>query len=53
VGTRQRLNREFVNGSFLLAVGAGWLAQSGLVFFVALVLLLGLNLVCRQSSFDG
>lgn len=44
MGARQKLNQSHVNGSLLLAVVAGWLTDSWVVFIVTLVILIGLNL---------
>lgn len=44
MGARQKLNQAFVTGSVLLAIAAGVVAQSWLVFFGALVALLVSNL---------
>lgn len=43
MGARQKLNASYFNGSLLLAALIGWLAQSWALFFVALAVLLGLN----------
>lgn len=44
MGARQKLNQAFVTGSVLLAITAGLVAQSWLVFFGALAALLASNL---------
>ena len=43
MGARSKLNQAFFTGSLLLAGAAGWLAQSWLVFFLALAVLLAAN----------
>ena len=43
MSARTKLNQAFFTGSLLLAGVAGWLAQSWLVFFLALVVLLAAN----------
>ena len=48
MGARQKLNAAYFHGSLLLAVVTGWLAQSWLVFFFTLAILLGLNLSARE-----
>ena len=44
MGARQKLNVSYITGSLLLAAAVGWLAGSWIVFVVALVVLLVLNL---------
>ena len=44
MGARQKLNGAYLNGSLILAVIVGWISGSWPVFFVALFVLLGLNL---------
>jgi hypothetical protein len=44
MSARQKLNGAYVNGSLFLAIIAGWVAESWLVFFLVLFVLLGLNL---------
>ena len=48
MGARQKLNAAYFHGSLLLAAIAGWLAQSWLVFFVTVAILLVLNLYARE-----
>lgn len=42
--TRNRLNLSFIGGSLTLAALAGVVTQSGTIFVIALVVLLGLNI---------
>jgi hypothetical protein len=44
MGARRKLNSAFFNGSLLIAVFIGILAGSWLVFGVALVVMLAINL---------
>ena len=44
VGAREKLNEAYVIGSLLLAAIAGWISGSWLVFIIAAVILLALNL---------
>jgi len=48
MGARLKLNTGFFNSSLLLAAVVGGLTQSLPVFFVALAVLLGLNLYARE-----
>ncbi len=48
MGAREKLNIAYLNGSLLLAANVGGLAQSWPVFFVTLVILLGLNLYLHE-----
>lgn len=48
MGARQKLNQSFFTGSLILATLIGWLAESWWVFFVALLILVGLNLCARE-----
>ena len=43
MGARQKLNRVYVNGALLCAVGAGLVTQSGFVFVAVLAVCLALN----------
>jgi hypothetical protein len=45
---RHKLNQAYVNGSLITAAVIGGLAQSWVVFAVALVALLGLNVAARN-----
>ncbi|MBL9090495.1 MAG: hypothetical protein JNL96_04685 [Planctomycetaceae bacterium] len=47
MGARQKLNRAYVNGALLCAVGAGLVTQSGFVFVIVLAICLGLNVKDR------
>ena len=51
MSARQKLNVAFLNGSLLLAAVAGIASGSGLVFVVALVILLACNLLLDQIRF--
>lgn len=44
MGARQKLNRAYINGSLLCAVGAGLLTQSAVAFVVVLATSLALNM---------
>lgn len=44
MGARQKLNRAYINGSLICAVGAGLVTQSSLVFVVVLAASLALNM---------
>jgi len=48
MGARQKLNAAYFHGSLLLAAVVGGLAQSWLVFFITVAVLLGLNLYARE-----
>jgi hypothetical protein len=48
MGARQKLNQSYFCGSLLVAALVGWAAQSWLVFMVALAVLVGFNLYCKE-----
>jgi len=48
MGARQKLNQSYFNGSLFLAALVGLLAQSWLVFFLVLFVLLGFILYLRE-----
>lgn len=48
MSARQKLNRSYFNGSLLLAIAAGCLTNSWLVFLVALAILLLLNIYTEE-----
>lgn len=52
MGARQKLNRAYVNGALICAVGAGIVTQSGLVFAVVLAACLALNMKDRLIRTD-
>ena len=47
MGARQKLNRAYVHGALLCAMGAGLVTQSGFVFVIVLAICLGLNVKDR------
>ena len=47
MGARQKLNRAYINGALLCAVGAGIVTQSGFVFAAVLAACLALNMKDR------
>jgi len=51
MGTRERLNGAFFQGSILLAALLGGLAESWLAFVLALIVLLGLNIYAGEIRF--
>ena len=52
MGARQKLNRAYVNGALICAVGAGLVTQSGFVFAAVLAICLALNVKDRQIRPD-
>jgi hypothetical protein len=52
MGARQKLNRAYVNGALLCAVGAGFVTQSAFVFAAVLAACLALNVKGRQIRPD-
>lgn len=43
MGARQKLNRAYIHGALVYAVGAGLVTQSGFVFVAVLAVCLALN----------
>lgn len=52
MGARQKLNRAYVNGALLCAVGAGFVTQSVFVFAAVLAACIALNVKDRQIRPD-
>jgi hypothetical protein len=50
--TRDRLNKSFFGGSLWLATLAGVITQSWIVFVIALVIGLAINVLSREIRFS-